>query len=95
MIKYFLRNLIQNDPTQNKNIVQQAVQALVAALKKAWGGDLSFYMCQCPDGRSSPDCSSLDPTCAPANTTCECEDGSAPSYACCDTQCRDSTFLPS
>jgi len=96
VIKYFLRNVIQNDPTNNTNIVRDAVSELVRNLERVWvNTDLATYMCQCPDGSNSPDCCVLDPSCDPAVTKCACDDGSEPSYACCDTQCRDSTFLPS
>lgn len=95
-IKYFLRNVIQSDPTNNQNTVKAAVVALVDKLKKAWISDLDSYMCQCKDtGRNHPSCCVLDKLCDPSTTKCPCEDGSEPSYACCDVQCTESTFLPS
>jgi len=94
LIKYFLRNTLIQDPNANRNIVQVAVQNLVAKSKDAWLGDLSSFMCRCPSGEVDVSCCKLDPTCDASTKTCPCLDGSAPSFACCETSCVESTFLP-
>jgi len=93
-IKYFLRNQITQDPTTNNQIIQDAVNELLGKLEQAWLGDLSGYMCQCSNGLQAPECCKLDPSCDPSTTKCSCPDGSPASYACCDIQCKESTFLP-
>jgi hypothetical protein len=92
VIKYFLRNVAVNNPSENQNIITNAVQQLLTKLKEVWvDSDLNTYMCQCKDGTNSHLCCTLDSSCDP-QTKCECEDGSEPSFRCCE--CKDSSLLP-
>ena len=94
-IKYFLRNGVNSNMDANRQLVKEAVLKLLDELKHAWIVDLDQYMCQCRDGSHSADCCVLDASCDPSTKKCPCEDGSPASYACCNIECRDSTFLPS
>ena len=93
-IKYFLRHGLNAENSVNQNIVRDAVLKLMADIRRAWIVDIENYMCQCPDGSHSMGCCVLDQSCDPSTKKCECLDGSVASYACCNIECRDSTFLP-
>jgi len=93
-IKYFLRNGVNSNNGENQNIVRAAVQQLVDRLKAAWITDIDAYMCRCADGTHGAECCKLDPSCDPSTTKCSCGDNLPDSYACCEIECRDSTFLP-
>jgi len=95
VIKYFIRNRMGTQGSANQEIVRQAVKVLVSQLQQAWLTSVSNYACQCANGTHSLDCCTLDPSCDPSVFTCACSDGSAASYACCDTECQAGTLLPS
>jgi hypothetical protein len=94
-IKYFLRNGDNSNNNNNQNLVREAVQALLVKLRAAWiTDDLNRYMCQCPDGTHGVGCCVLDRSCDPSTTKCACGGDLPASYACCEIECTDNTFLP-